>query len=85
MIQGYFCPVPPMALRIKRIAAGKYIYTVSGIEKKCSRCSEFWPIDTEFFFSCNGKGDGLTSCCKACYLENRYPERYGLPAIKEAA
>jgi RNase P subunit RPR2 len=41
------------------------------LEKYCSGCQEWWPADTEFFYSA---GDGkLGNICKACYLEKRYP------------
>ena len=40
-------------------------------EKFCPRCKEWWPADKEFFYS-NGHR-GLHSLCKACYIENRWP------------
>lgn len=40
--------------------------------KRCSRCKDYWPADTEFFYSVKA-GDGLNQWCKACYQEWRYP------------
>lgn len=33
------------------------------LEKMCTRCKEYWPADTEFFYK---SGDGLHTWCKAC-------------------
>ena len=40
-----------------------------GRQRFCPRCKEFWPADSEFFFS-DGNG-GFHSWCKACVLENK--------------
>lgn len=64
-----------MALRLR-----KQVYRLSDegdLEKRCSRCKEYWPADSEFFYSNSGKGDGLSEHCKACYIENRYPAGRG--------
>ena len=62
----------------KRLKSGKFRIDEDGIlEKHCSKCNEYWPADSEFFFSAGGKGDGLTCWCKACYVEWRYPDGRG--------
>ena len=67
---GAFCPIPPMLLLRKRFASGKARSTpLIGLEKRCPRCNEFWPADTEFFYSVPSKRDGLNDWCKACYRE----------------
>lgn len=38
-------------------------------EKRCNKCDEHWPADTEFFYRQAGRPDGLGSICKACYSE----------------
>ena len=48
---------------------------IVGREKQCSRCGEWWPADTEFFYR---NGAGLHSYCKACVLERCYELRGGL-------
>lgn len=51
------------------------IVTELGTEKRCPRCNEYWPADTDFFYSQKGKKDGLHDWCKACYTawrEARY-------------
>ena len=36
-----------------------------GHELKCSKCGEFWPADSEFFYCSKGR---ISSWCIACYL-----------------
>lgn len=39
-------------------------------ERQCAKCLEWWPADTEFFYSTGRKArPKLHSYCKACYLE----------------
>lgn len=40
--------------------------TELGQERCCSKCGEWWPDDTEFFFRTRGR---TCSPCKACYYE----------------
>lgn len=40
-------------------------------EKFCRKCKEWWPADTEFFYSNKSQPDGLYRYCIACYLEYR--------------
>lgn len=42
------------------------IETELGTEAQCSRCFDFFPADTEFFFASKGKAH---SWCKACHVE----------------
>jgi hypothetical protein len=58
-----------LALRLK---SGIYKYEDGDLHKRCSRCKEHWPADSEFFYAASGS-DGLGDWCKACYIENRYP------------
>lgn len=46
-----------------------------GVQRRCSRCHEWWPADPEFFYR---HGDHLHSWCKACWKEAR-AERDGRP------
>lgn len=42
-------------------------------EKLCTRCDDYWPADSEFYYSTS---DGrLNSWCKACVNERRYEKR----------
>ena len=52
----------------------KYIETELGIEKLCIDCEEYWPLDSEFWFSFKQKprkdgtrSIGYESACKCCY------------------
>lgn len=56
----------------KRLKSGIYRFEDSELYKRCSKCLDYWPADTEFFFSVK-EGDGLHCQCKACYHEGRYP------------
>ena len=49
-----------------------YVEDYEQIEKRCSKCGDWWPADSEFFHR-NGKS--LSSWCKACCSE-RKAERY---------
>lgn len=69
---------PDARLLARGLAKGKYRLDECGqLEKRCAQCLEYWPADGEFFYSDSGKGDGLNRVCKACYVENRYPESRG--------
>lgn len=67
---GFSASPKTLARLLKR---GRYRRDDDGVlEKKCSGCRDYWPADTEFFFS-SGGCDGLSTYCKACYIERRYP------------
>lgn len=66
------CPTPE--LKAKRLKSGAYRDGDDGLEKRCCKCREYWPADSEFFYSAKGRADDLRDDCKACYIENRYPE-----------
>lgn len=61
-------------LLARRLLSGLFRMEDDGLYKRCSRCKDYWPADSEFFYSNHGTPDGLNPWCKACYLENRYPE-----------
>lgn len=44
---------------------------MTDLEKRCTRCGESWPADTEFFPRDAGRKDGLNAWCKACWSEHR--------------
>lgn len=66
---GAFCPIPAIEVRRKWLASGKYKLTACGLEKFCRGCGDYWPADTEFFYSHATTKGGLWDWCKACYLE----------------
>jgi hypothetical protein len=73
-IQGYFCPLQRADLVAKRLASGLCTRTELGLEKRCSKCLCFWPMDTEYWFP-SKTPDGLFPWCRACYIGQRWPER----------
>lgn len=79
-VQGDLVKVAAPSARLleKNLASGDYRYDECGdLEKRCSRCNDHWPADSEFFFSNGTAGDGLSKWCKACYVEWRYPNGRG--------
>lgn len=64
---------PSLELLAKRLEKGIYRFDIDGLHKKCCRCHDFWPADSEFFHSNINETDGLVGYCKACYLDRRYP------------
>jgi hypothetical protein len=63
---------PDERLLALRLQKGSYKFDCGEMHKRCSRCKEYWPADSEFFYSAATR-DGLNDWCKACYIENRYP------------
>jgi hypothetical protein len=63
---------PSPALFQKRLANGKYRIEADGLYRQCSKCRDYWPADSEFFYKAKTR-DGLFDWCKACYQEWRYP------------
>ena len=60
-------PEPATHTRLRQVT--------EGTEKYCPKCDEWWPADTEFFFSHPSGVAGLFYCCKACYREKLDPRR----------
>lgn len=83
-VGGVFCPILPARLFALRLRSGKFLWSDAGLEKRCPRCKEYWPYDTEFYYSSSCKSDGLMDWCRACYMEWRYPIRMGLSDQHEA-
>lgn len=60
------------------LANGRYQFDEDGeLEKRCSKCREYWPADTEFYFAFAGctHRDGLHCMCKSCVNESRKAPR----------
>ena len=47
------------------------ITTELGLEKRCTKCGEYYPADTEFFYHQNRGPLYLHSWCRACCSEDR--------------
>jgi hypothetical protein len=50
----------------------RYRDTDLGREARCSKCGEWWPVDSEFYYFLRGAPH---SWCKACYLDDRHAKR----------
>lgn len=48
------------------------------LEKRCSRCGGFFPINPEFWHNCRNNPDGLLGWCRACELERATGRRNNL-------
>lgn len=83
-IQGWYCPLPPRVIVERRLVTGRFKFTPDGLQMRCSKCREYWPFDTEFFFA-SKTPEGAFHWCRACYCEYRWPERYGLAPRRQAA
>ena len=70
-----FSPVWSASLTRRRIKSGKALFGLIGREVKCHKCQQYWPADTEFFYSGETKRGGLAEWCKACYEEWRRARR----------
>jgi len=52
--------------------------TELGIEKRCGRCKEWWPVDAEFWSSkANGQ---LYAWCRGCFAEIAADRRHARKA-----
>ncbi|MCY1411802.1 hypothetical protein D9M71_271940 [compost metagenome] len=70
-----FCPIPTQQTIKQGLKSGRYVLTDLGLERRCSKCNDTWPADTEFFWSAPSTGAGLHCWCKACYLAWKTPTR----------
>ncbi|MBZ0104005.1 MAG: hypothetical protein K8H84_00090 [Sulfuricella denitrificans] len=68
---SHYCPPFTPSVIDKRVSAGRFIFTELGLEKRCSTCGEFFPADTEFFFSQKSRPEGISCACKACIVEGK--------------
>lgn len=82
-------PNLPQSLPKDKEVKPKFIETELGKEKLCIQCQEYWPLDSEFWFSYKGKPkkDGsksinYESACKCCYYIRYKPQRSNAPKIR---
>ena len=68
-----FCPLFTNEQIEKGLKKGKFLYDEGMLEKRCSICGDYWPADTEFFYT--DTKAGLHPNCKACYDHNRRMKR----------
>ncbi|EGQ9107537.1 hypothetical protein DDM60_002652 [Vibrio cholerae] len=45
------------------------------IEKRCSRCRQYLPLNHDFFHHCKGTKDGYLSWCRPCEIERNNARR----------
>ncbi len=74
----HYCPLPkPKALK-QGLENGKYLYTELGLEMRCTKCKQYWPADTEFFYVDNASGSGLMRICIGCAEDYRQHRHFDL-------
>ena len=54
------------ALYARRKKSGKVRVGEDCLEKRCSRCSQFFPVDVDFWHHDKNSRDGLLGWCRAC-------------------
>ncbi len=64
---GHVCPFLTREHIQRGLQSGRYAITGIGLERKCSRCGEYWPADTEFFYFQPSASGGLNCYCHDCY------------------
>lgn len=78
-MDGAFTPLKLRRALAAGLARDLYVRTDLGLEKRCSRCGEYWPADTGFFLQRAESGDGLHNWCKACLADWRQHWRAAAP------
>ncbi|WP_018169114.1 hypothetical protein [Thioalkalivibrio sp. ALMg9] len=68
---GHCCPVFTPAQIRRGLDSGRFRITAIGMERLCSRCAQYWPLDTEFWQWTPRKSGGVHNYCKACDRERR--------------
>lgn len=58
--------IPSRANLEQRLKDGRYRQSEGVLEKRCCTCNEYWPADSEFFYTHKEGLDGLRNYCKAC-------------------
>jgi hypothetical protein len=66
---GDVCPALSPAQIQRGLSSGRFRMTDLGLEKLCSRCDEYYPADTEFWYYQPSSRQGLNNYCHACYRE----------------
>ena len=49
--------------------------TELGLEQRCSKCAEWWPLDREFWHIQRHSTHGFTSICRACRTTGQFTAR----------
>lgn len=62
---------PDEYILARRIKRGVYAYFETELHKRCVKCKEYWPADTEFFYDSKAHNDGISDTCRACSCEQR--------------
>ena len=64
---GHVCPFLSREHIQRGLQTGRYTMTGIGLERRCTRCKEYWPADTEFFYFQPSACGGLNCYCHDCY------------------
>lgn len=70
-INPAYCPAIHRDVIAARLEIGRMTFTELGLEKRCSRCSDSFPADTEFFAPKPQSRDGLSDQCKVCQYRRK--------------
>ncbi len=61
----------PIKIFSKRKNNNTMIIGEECLEKMCSRCNEFYPMTTDFWYKAKKSADGCFSWCKACETDRQ--------------
>ncbi len=74
----HYCPIPKAKALKQGLKNGKYLYTDLGLEMRCTKCKQYWPADTEFFYIDDKSGSGLMRICIGCSEDYRQHREFDL-------
>ena len=68
---GPVCPALTPEQIARGLERGRLQIDDGILERRCSSCGDFYPLDTEFWYFQPSKREGTHHMCKACYLGYR--------------
>ncbi len=68
---GPVCPMLTPDQIARGLERGRFRIEEGFLEKRCSCCGDFYPLDTEFWYFAPAGQYGTHNLCKGCYLEYR--------------
>lgn len=76
--------IPPHLIK-KWLGNGRYTINEDGeYEKRCARCRQYWPADTQFYGTHSQNSDRLRGHCKCCDIERKALAKQGIKQVASA-
>jgi len=68
--EGLVCPALTRRQIERGLWSGRLRFDPDlGLEQRCAKCRDYYPLDTEFFYFRSSSSIGTLSYCKACHRE----------------